>query len=329
MILLDIGNRIILETFQKLLEADKKERPTVEVICADFDGVQFHISNPDAARKNIVTLSVQWRCIPSLFQHGAAEDLKSYYGSYLLPKPENGYDVTLQIDLDAVSEADKATLPDRLSFIKRHLLAAPFRKTFQAIEAGKQGGLIEIAYREDEAIYIKPESGQVTVIFFITFKDPSDQILAKVFLQEFANAKMSLKNAPAVSFTSRREAPLELKGLVKEDPRASSEPVKGFEGGFVSFVLFPNHLKKPEPTINTIISFRNYLQYHIKCSKAHLHTRMRQRVDSLLQVLNRARPEPFEKKEKKKFDGRSLDKPAAPAPTKATPPAKATPKGFK
>lgn len=38
-----------------------------------------------------------------------------------------------------------------------------------------------------------------------------------------------------------------------------------------------------------ICTFRNYLQYHIKCSKAFMHTRMRIRVESLLQVLNRAK----------------------------------------
>ena len=37
--------------------------------------------------------------------------------------------------------------------------------------------------------------------------------------------------------------------------------------------------------------FRNYLHYHIKASKSFLHMRMRSRVVSLLQVLNRAVPD--------------------------------------
>jgi len=58
-------------------------------------------------------------------------------------------------------------------------------------------------------------------------------------------------------------------------------------------VLFDRHFKKEsrDKTIDMIIQFRNYLHYHIKCSKSHMHTRMRNRVDSLLKVLNRAKQE--------------------------------------
>jgi len=61
--------------------------------------------------------------------------------------------------------------------------------------------------------------------------------------------------------------------------------------GYVSFVLFAPHVsgKKKETTIDNIQTFRNYLHYHIKCSKAFIHTRMRTRVRNFLQVLNRAR----------------------------------------
>lgn len=37
--------------------------------------------------------------------------------------------------------------------------------------------------------------------------------------------------------------------------------------------------------------FRDYLHYHIKCSKAYMHSRMRTRVAEFLKVLNRAKPD--------------------------------------
>ena len=76
----------------------------------------------------------------------------------------------------------------------------------------------------------------------------------------------------------------------------------------LAVVLFEQHLlpKNAFKTINLIQTFRNYLHYHIKCSKAYMHTRMRARVHSWLQVLNRARIEPFQKKEKKLASGRSF-----------------------
>lgn len=68
--------------------------------------------------------------------------------------------------------------------------------------------------------------------------------------------------------------------------------------------------------------------YHIKCSKAYMHDRMRKRVDSLLQVLNRAKAEPLEPKEKKTMTGKTFKNPAVAG--KTTPggprPAPAVPK---
>lgn len=63
-------------------------------------------------------------------------------------------------------------------------------------------------------------------------------------------------------------------------------------------VLFPRHFTapaNPAECISKIQLFRNYLHYHIKCSKAYMHSRMRSRVSEMLKVLNRAKPEPKER----------------------------------
>lgn len=63
--------------------------------------------------------------------------------------------------------------------------------------------------------------------------------------------------------------------------------------GYVTFVLFPRHTapNTRDNTINLIHMFRHYLHYHIKCSKAYIHSRMRAKTSDFLKVLNRARPE--------------------------------------
>jgi actin related protein 2/3 complex subunit 2 len=45
--------------------------------------------------------------------------------------------------------------------------------------------------------------------------------------------------------------------------------------GYITFVLFPRHTHKEtrDNTIDLIHLFRNYLHYHIKCSKAYIHSR--------------------------------------------------------
>lgn len=94
-----------------------------------------------------------------------------------------------------------------------------------------------------------------------------------------------IQNAPQVLFTSR-DPPLEIRqvpGLKNSD-----------DIGYVTFVLFPRHFTNPNvaaATISHIELFRDYLHYHIKCSKAYMQSRMRHRVSEFQKVLNRAKTE--------------------------------------
>jgi actin related protein 2/3 complex subunit 2 len=66
-------------------------------------------------------------------------------------------------------------------------------------------------------------------------------------------------------------------------------------------VLFPRHFSAltAEETISRIQLFRDYLHYHIKCSKAYMHSRMRHRVTEFLKILNRAKADNVTEKERK------------------------------
>jgi len=295
MILLDYFNRIILETIRGHIEAGAK-RDVMDVVLADFDGVKMHLSNPRAEARNIVTLSISWKAVAGLLKNGAADDLKAVYGSMVQSSPETNYDFTIQFDVDNIP-GNKEKFPDALSLFKRHFFSAPFKKVFSAVEKGSAHPIITIDYRDDEAIYIKGEPERVTVVFSIMFKEKDDQTFAKIFLQEFADVRRTMSNAPSVTF-STKEAPGEIKGV---------PGVKEGEGhSFATFVLFNNHIKNGDRTINTIQTFRDYLHYHIKCSKAYLHNRMRSKVEDFLKVLNRAKPTDLAPKEKKTAAGKTF-----------------------
>ena len=77
--------------------------------------------------------------------------------------------------------------------------------------------------------------------------------------------------------------------------------------GLVSALLFARHSgdKVQDQTIDLVHLFRNYLHYHIKCSKTYLHMRMRKRVVGWMQVLNRALPD-LEGGEKKTAGGKTF-----------------------
>jgi len=301
MIILDFHNKIIEDTFlDKFNNKDPEGKfDAIEIALADFDGVTFRISTPDTNQRNLVQLSMSIKCWSVLKANGVEKVFNDHYGSFLVA-PENGFDVSVQVDLNK-PPADIPKFCRDLALMKRHALASPFYQVFDNLT----GGLVEIGYRDDETIYLKPETDRVIVIFSVAFKDPDDVVYAKVFLQEYQDARKTISNAPTVTF-SQKDPPMELSGV--KNLRVGSN------NGFVSFVLFPPHIKRRDPTIDSTLLFRNYLHYHIKCSKAFMHTRMRNKVKQWLQVLNRAKQEPLST-EKKTITGKTFRRPDDPNPT--------------
>uniref|UniRef100_A0A4W5NB32 Actin related protein 2/3 complex, subunit 2 n=1 Tax=Hucho hucho TaxID=62062 RepID=A0A4W5NB32_9TELE len=74
MILLEINNRIIEETLTlKFDGASNGTKPeAVEVTFADFDGVLYHISNPDGDKTKLM-VSISLKFYKELQEHGADE----------------------------------------------------------------------------------------------------------------------------------------------------------------------------------------------------------------------------------------------------------------
>lgn len=296
MILLEFHNKIIEDTLLEKFAITDGKYDAVDMTIADFDGVTFRLSTAEGEAKNLFKISMSIKGYADLKKLGADDIMKKVYGS-MLTSTENGYDVTVQVDCARPGDGPKVA--HDIALMKRHALAAPFYKVFADIEAKKPAGpLIEIKYRDDETLYLKPEADRVIVIFTVQFKDADDVIFAKVFLNEYQDARKTMNGAPSVLF-SQKEPPLELKGV---------RNLKVQEGqSFVSFVLFGSHItgNKKEKSIDTIQTFRNYLHYHIKCSKAYMHTRMRNKVKQFLQVLNRAKSAP-EDKDKRTITGKTF-----------------------
>ncbi|KAF1763593.1 hypothetical protein GCK72_011860 [Caenorhabditis remanei] len=233
------------------------------------DAIVLKVSNPvlDGVKTRII-LSIALKFYAELQQHGADDLFRRIYGGHMRATPESGFNVTLEYDLSALPD-NTSELVQKASALKRNCFASVFEKYFEFQEAGQEGHKrAVINYREDETMYIEAKADRVTVIFSTVFKDADDVIIGKVFLQEFREGRKASQTAPAVLY-SLGEPPLELKDL----PGARV----GDNVGYITFVLFPRHTNKKtrDNTIDLIHSFRDYLHYHIKCSKVYLHTRMR------------------------------------------------------
>lgn len=172
---------------------------SIDQVVSDFDGVTFHLSTPETKSKILISISV--KCFRDLVQYGAQGVLEREYGPYIV-SPEPGYDFSILIDLNDLPEDAEVRedLIRRISLLRRNAMAAPFERAFdefsqlqeeaskftsesapQGIEEG--GEVMAIHYREEEAIYIKASHDRVTVIFSTVFRDETDRIFGKVFLQ--------------------------------------------------------------------------------------------------------------------------------------------------
>ncbi|CAJ0945438.1 unnamed protein product [Ranitomeya imitator] len=287
MILLEVNNRIIEDTlslkFENSAAGNKPE--AVEVTFADFDGVLYHISNPNADKAKVM-ISISLKFYKELQDHGADEVLKNIYGSFLT-SPEPGYNVSLLFDLENLP-SNRDAMIHQAGMLKRNCFASVFEKYFRFQEEGKDGERrAVIHYREDETMYVEAKKDRVTVVFSTVFKDDDDVVIGKVFMQEFKEGRRAQSHRTSGSFQPSGASP-------------------GAEGHGRS-MLFPRHTNANarDNTINLIHTFRDYLHYHIKCSKAYIHTRMRAKTSDFLKVLNRARPD-AERKEMKTISGKTF-----------------------
>lgn len=156
--------------------------------------------------------------------------LNREYGSYVVP-PEAGYDFSVMVDLENLPAEKEARdeLIKNISLLKRNAMAAPFEAAYEeyyqlkeaaskytseeAPQGVREGGeVMVIQYREEEAIYVKASYDRVTVIFSTIFREETDRVFGKVFIQEFVDARRrAIQNAPQVLF--KNEPPLELQGV--------------------------------------------------------------------------------------------------------------------
>lgn len=297
MLQLQPQNLLVQKTFGEAIEAFRDGNPlTLDRIVSDFDSTTLHISNA-GGNKGLLYLSIRTKAWSSVQRCGSSGGLEEFLEAKYKTQPgvsvastvESGYDYTLEVDLNVLQPESVV----QLSLIKTLVLSYPFQLAFDEFVQlsntpdSQSQTLHTVQYRDDENLFIKPANDRITAIFETAFQDETDKVFGKVFLQEFVDARKrnrAIQSAPQVLFS--HEPPLEIQAHLQANRTVDSSR------RFVTFVLFPRHFQTPElqfSTVSQLTLFRNYFHYHIKCSKAYMHSRMRFRVDSFIKVLNRAK----------------------------------------
>jgi actin related protein 2/3 complex subunit 2 len=277
MILLEPGNRILGETVSACIMAEGKVEPCDVRLC-DFDDVMYHVQV--APNSNTMKVSMNLPCYNSIKGKGAEASLKEAFGN-MIASTETGYDVTLDVPLGQGDANARAALVKKVSLIKTTAVGGVFKFHYQQLKDGKGGQPFKFDLRSDTTVYFFPGSDRCITIFGLDFTEAVDKVIAKVFMNEFQDAKRRIGRAPPITWGVN--PPKEMSHFNITSPTCNV--------GFISFAVLPSHLDKNKmvQVINVMQSFRNYIQYHIKCSKSYFHSRMRARVRELIKVLNRAK----------------------------------------
>lgn len=158
----------------------------------DFDGIRYRLStdsrdNVENGKRLKVILSISLNCFEELKVYGVQSLITGIYTGdcEVLSVPEEGFDISIAIDLEGKTPGEKEGLFQRLSMLKRNCLAGPFYEAFDCQSQGKPSALMTIPYRDNEAIYVRAHADRVTVIFSTVFRDPSDVVYGRVFLKVF------------------------------------------------------------------------------------------------------------------------------------------------
>ncbi|KAE7996447.1 hypothetical protein FH972_001171 [Carpinus fangiana] len=297
MILLQSHSRFLLQTLLNRVQ-NLEKGVELDYHWVEFDDVRYHIQ-VSMKNSHVLLLSMSLPTPPpeAIFfgglPFGAIEAIKAAYGVLvqILDPPRDGFNLTLKLNLSKLppDEEHRHALLVKIASVREVVLGAPLRVILKQLAsrtiAPNLDRLVAIVHRPNESFFLIPQVGKVTVVFPMRFKDSIDIVLATSFLQEFVEARRTagLNNVPSCLWSS--SPPLELKGAPGEALLANA--------GFVTFVIFPRHVegKKLDRTVWSLSTFHAYVSYHVKCSEGFMHTRMRRRVESLIQALDRAKPE--------------------------------------
>jgi len=285
-----IVENVILERFSNAKNGTTLDPLDIKI--SDFDDCSYQMK-VDKSSPSVMQVNMVMPNLNELKPLGANRILQKTYGPYVMSTPVKGYDISLEISAGKGNIQEVAEL---ISNLKRNILAAPLEDSFDALLAGNSGKIKPMVFntRKNEQLVIQPQDDRVNVYFSLVFEEETDAALADIFLQEFTEAKRQVGSAPSCKYD--RDIPQmirKMKGI-----KCGKSTV-----GFLMFSILKTHIDNGnrDRVITLLLSLRSYVHYHIKASKAHLHTRMRKKVSELLLVLNQAKPNPKEEKKEKEI----------------------------
>lgn len=139
---------------------------------------------------------------------------------------------------------------------------------------------LKLSYHPREPFFVIKQPMKITAVFPMRFKENTDVIIATAFFQELMDVGSSKAFAKVPHCIWSAIPPPELRGELIEDLSTN--------GGFVSFDIYSHHVqgKRLDKTVWNLLNFYAFVKYHVKSTRSFIQRRMRNRLQSLVEVLH-------------------------------------------
>ncbi|KAL6903517.1 hypothetical protein ACP4OV_004330 [Aristida adscensionis] len=254
----------------------------------EFGSIRYHLeasaSDPENVYLSISTPSLSHESSPSsggLPESTLQETRKAYERfAEVVEPPREGYVLTLRLNFSGLARPkDRARAINQVSRLQSVVLSSQLKGVLGSLGAP---GTMRLVYNQKEPFFVsKTEGSAIHAVFPMRFRDDTDLAIATSFFQELQEVGSTVAKAPRCSWSPI--PPPELRGEYVHHLTTN--------GGFVSFGVLPRHVRgrRAAKTAWILLNFQAYVKYHIKCTRSHIQSRMRERLETLTEVIQNAR----------------------------------------
>ncbi|CAL5031070.1 unnamed protein product [Urochloa decumbens] len=281
------GSRALVEILTRMQSA---ERPMpVDHTFFEFGSIRYHVeasaSDPENVFLSISTPSLSHEASPSSSSTGLPEatlqETRKAYHKFaeVVEPPREGYVLTLKLNFSGLTRPkDRVKAINQVSRLQSVVLSSQLRDMLGSLGPS---GTMRLVYNQREPFFVSKTAEKMSAVFPMRFRDDTDLAIATSFFQELQEAGSSLAKAPQCSWSPI--PPPELRGECVH--RLTTN------GGFVSFGVLSRHVrgKRAAKTAWILLNFQAYVKYHIKCTRRHIQSRMRERMETLTQAIEGTR----------------------------------------
>ncbi|RCV34492.1 hypothetical protein SEVIR_7G172200v4 [Setaria viridis] len=279
------GSRALVEILTRMQSA---ERPMpVDHTFFEFGSIRYHVeasaSDPENVYLSIATPSLSHEASSSssgLPEATLQETRKAYHRfAEVVEPPREGYVLTLKLNFSGLNRPkDRVKAINQVSLLQSVVLSSQLRDMLGSLGPS---GTMRLVYNQRDPFFVSKTAERINAVFPMRFRDDTDLAIATSFFQELRELGSSFARAPECSWSPI--PPPELRGEYVH--RLTTN------GGFVSFGVLSRHVrgKRAAKTAWILLNFQAYVKYHIKCTRRHIQSRMRERLEALTEVIHDAR----------------------------------------